>query len=49
MEQQKLNLELEQSLENAESIDMVKMFDDCEAGFLAKKNKIPSWLMFILS
>lgn len=49
MEQQNLNLEQNQYLENAESIDMVKMFDDCEAGFLAKKSKIPPWLMFILS
>ena len=48
MEQQNLNLEQDQS-RDTESIDMVKMFDDCEAGFLAKKEKIPPWLLWVLS
>lgn len=32
--------------ENAEeNIEMVTMFDDCENGFLAKKNKFLTWLL----
>lgn len=28
-----------------ENIEMVEMFDDCENGFLAKKNKFLTWLL----
>lgn len=48
MESNNLILEQDQLIET-EDIDMIKMFDDCEAGFLAKKAKIPPWLIFILS
>lgn len=44
------NIDLEQDpYIDTEDIDMIKMFDDCEAGFLAKKSKIPAWLIFVLS
>ena len=28
-----------------ENLDMLTMFDDCESGFLAKKDKLITWIL----
>lgn len=48
MENKNLNLEQDLAYET-EDIDMIKQFDDCEAGFLAKKDSIPRWVIWLLS
>lgn len=39
------NMEIVSSVENNEEIDMITMFDDCESGFLAKNEKLLTWLL----
>lgn len=39
-------LEFEASVETRDNdIDMITMFDDCEGGFLAKNEKLITWLL----
>lgn len=45
MEKELLNNELEVQTEVSENIELVTMFDDCESGFLAKKDKLVTWLL----
>jgi len=44
MEERKY-LEPETTNESNENIDMITMFDDCESGFLAKNEKLLTWLL----
>ncbi|WFR56526.1 hypothetical protein QA584_23380 [Anaerocolumna sp. AGMB13025] len=37
--------ELEMATEATENISLVTLFDDCESGFLAKKDKLITWLL----
>ncbi len=37
--------ELEMTTETIENISLVTLFDDCESGFLAKKDKLITWLL----
>jgi hypothetical protein len=43
--EERRNLEFEAQTENNESIDVITMFDDCESGFLAKNEKLITWLL----
>lgn len=39
------NKRLEMANETAENIDVVAYFDDCDSGFLAKNEKLLTWLL----
>lgn len=38
-------MEFENPTEAQENIDLITMFDDCESGFLAKNEKLLTWLL----
>lgn len=44
-ERKNMNIEMENTKESHEDIDMITMFDDCESGFLAKNEKLLQWIL----
>lgn len=43
--EERRSMELETPIEMDENIDMITMFDDCENGFLAKNEKLITWIL----
>lgn len=43
--EERRNMEVEVPVESSEGIDMITMFDDCESGFLAKNEKLLTWIL----
>lgn len=43
--EERRSMEVESSVESNEGIDMITMFDDCESGFLAKNEKLITWIL----
>lgn len=43
--EERRNMEVDTNIESSGEIDMITMFDDCESGFLAKNEKLITWLL----
>lgn len=43
--EERRSIEIERPVEANEEIDMITMFDDCESGFLAKNEKLITWIL----
>lgn len=43
--EERRNMETEVAVELSEGIDKITMFDDCESGFLAKNEKLITWVL----